>query len=407
LLLFEFGACLVWVMYSTGTSISQKLSGFILWDFINQFFVVPFKNFTGLFACVKWGIRDRKGSRTFLFVVIGIAVSIPLLAIVISLLISADVAFSRFMERMIELLNLERIGMYILELFGGIPVACYMFGAIYGDTRKRHTRQITIEGASASLARSHRIPQPAVYGPLMVFLIVYFCFFISMGPYLFSAFTGDLPDAFSYADYARRGFFELCAVSAINLGMMAFVYALTKRAEKEYPKLLRTLTSILSLLTTLLIVTAMSKMLLYIGAFGLTRLRVYTLWFMALLLVIFIVLFIWHMKPFNAGKPLLLISVGFILALFLSNTDGIIARYNVTQYENGYLEEVDTDMLMYMSDAVLPSLYDLRDDTDDSSVRKDALRAIYLHDRIDEKSFVNRNLQSALVREKSATPKSA
>jgi hypothetical protein len=97
---------------------------------------------------------------------------------------------------------------------------------------------------------------------------------------------------------------------------------------------------------------------------------------------------------------------------------------------------------MYMSDAVLPSLYDLRDSADDPSVRKDALRAIYLHDRIDEdpyryhnyepfnyfseydygdeyedeyesydssyeKSFVNRNLQSALVREKSAAPKSA
>jgi hypothetical protein len=439
LLFFEFGACLVWVMYSTGTSISQKLSGFILWDSINQLFVVPFKNFFGIFACVKWGSRNRKGSRTFLFVVVGIAISIPLLVIVVALLTSADAAFARFMERLADLLNLERIGIYILELAVGIPIACYIFGAIYGNTQKRYTREITLESASASLARSHRIPRPAIYGPLMVFIVIYLCFFIAMGSYLFSAFAGNLPDAFSYADYARRGFFELCAVAAINLGIMAFVYALTKRAEKEYPKLLRALTAILSLLTALLIVTAVSKMLLYIGAFGLTRLRVYTLWFMALLLVIFVVLFIWHIKPFNAGKPIVLIAVCFILALFLSNTDGVIARYNVTQYESGQLKEVDIDTLTFMSDAALPSLYDLRDDADDPAVRKAALRAIFDHNRMGEypnfhdygydddyyddyndykddyelydsyyeKSFANWNLQSALVRERFTASQSA
>jgi len=222
-----------------------------------------------------------------------------------------------------------------------------------------------------------------------------------MGTYLFSAFAGVLPSGFNYSEYARQGFFDLCGVASINLVILAFTYSFARRGVSEYPKALRVLTGLLSVMTELLVVTAVSKMLFYIDAYGLSRLRVYTLWFLVLLFVVFAILIAWHVrpyirvrapknhaadgpgndvatggKPFNAGRPIVIVAVCFMLALFLANTDGIIAKYNVWQYESGASKTVDTDMLATMSDAVLPYLADLAKNAPDESVSTDATNAL-------------------------------
>jgi hypothetical protein len=204
-----------------------------------------------------------------------------------------------------------------------------------------------------------------------------------MGVYLFSAFAGVLPEGFTtYAEYARRGFFELCGVAAINLFVLAFTYSFAKRGAGEYPKALRIFTGLLCVMTELLVVAAVSKMLLYIDAYGLSQLRVYVLWFLVLLFIIFAILIIWHVKPFNAGRPIVVVSVCFLLALFLANTDGLIAKYNVWQYESGKVKTVDMSMLSRMSDAVLPYLARLQENAPDQLIRSDAAWAI---ERINER----------------------
>jgi len=159
---------------------------------------------------------------------------------------------------------------------------------------------------------------------------------------------------------------------------MAFTYSFAKREAGEHPKAMRILTCLLSIMTVLLIATAVSKMLLYIDAYGLSRLRIYTLWFLILLFVVFVILIIWHIRPFNAGRPIVISSVALLLVLFLANTDGLIAKYNVWQYENGKIRTsaVDTDMLAGMSDAVLPHLASLRDNAENFSVSLAARVAI-------------------------------
>ncbi|MDR2157056.1 MAG: DUF4173 domain-containing protein, partial [Clostridiales Family XIII bacterium] len=400
LFLFECAAYPVWVMYSCGTSVSKRLNGFILCDLINQFFVTPFHNFFAIFASLRWSFREGKGNRTFIAVLIGILISVPLLFIVIALLVSAESAFSQFMERAVNMLHLDRIGLYGIELILGIPVACYLFGSVHGNAAKRTAGCLTEAGARENLLRVRKIPRPAIYGSLTAFIVVYVCFFISMGAYLFSAFSGDLPSMFSYAGYARRGFFELCVVAGINLVILVFVHAFAKRSSHERPRPLRILTACMAALTILLVVTAGSKMLLYISAFGLTRLRVYTLWFMTLLLVVFIVLFLRHLKIFNAGKSIVMSVVVLVLALFLSNSDALIANYNIAQYENGQLEELDLEMLTYMSDAVLPALYELRRNSEDETLRGMADKAIedhifyFDHNGYRSMNFANQSLQS-------------
>ncbi|MDR1042388.1 MAG: DUF4173 domain-containing protein [Clostridiales Family XIII bacterium] len=401
LMLFEFAAALAWIMNTCGRSVTDRLSGYILYDAVNQIFAVPFANFPGPFKALAQRAKNGGGSRRRLYAFIGILASIPVIAGVVALLISADKGFAYLMENFAEAVNLETFGTYLLKLIVGIPVACYIYGSAFGNAHGRHADAVTKTGADATLATARKLPLAAVRPGLILLVVIYAVFFIAMGAYLFSAFGGGLPSSYTYAEYARRGFFELCGVAAINLVVIAFVYLFAKRGKGEYPKSLRALTATISAMTVLLILTAASKMLLYVETYGLTRLRVYTLWFMALLLCVFAVVVIWHVRPINAGKPIVIVFALLTLGLFFTNTDGLIAKYNVERYEAGALNTVDTETLAYMSDAVTPYLVDLKENAPDYEVRVGAKKALYMRENSDvasaeESSWRNWNLQSGL-----------
>ena len=405
LIYFVITLYLIWVAYSCKTEVSDKLSGFIISDMLNQLVIVPFTHFGLAFQSIFSKDKSREGNRRVLAAIIGIIISIPILVLIISLLISADDGFSNLADKIPDYFDANKILGYVLSTVLGIPVACYIFGSLAGNADTRpSTMNATKEGTEALLAKVHKIPNPSIYAPLVIFNILYLVFFIAMGTYLFSAFRGTLPEIYTYAEYARKGFFELCGVSAINLLIIMFVYCFAKRQPKEYPKVLRFLTAFLSVMTIFLIATAMSKMLLYIGAYGLSRLRVYTLWFMLLLLATFIVVVIWHIKPFNAGKPLVIAVVAMILILFFSNSDGLIAKYNIDQYMKGNLEKVDVEMMEWMSPAVIPHLEQLEKNAPDANTRiaaRHAISALNEHQQLlidsDDHKFYTWNLQSARI----------
>ncbi|MDR3053624.1 MAG: DUF4173 domain-containing protein [Coriobacteriales bacterium] len=420
---FEICACLVWLAISCKTTISARLDGFLAGDLFCQAIIVPFANFATLFSSLRRGAGSTSASsqehapqasvstrpqhlKSLLILLAGVAVSLPLIVFVVLMLTMADDGFAGFISSLGAGIDLERPFTYLFKFAFGIPVACYIFGAVFGNARRRHANTISLEQANTVLSAAHRLPRLALYGPLLLLAVVYAAFFISMGAYLFSAFGGELPASYTYAQYARQGFFELTAVAAINLMLLAFAYLFGQRAAGEYPGFLRMLTGVISLFTCLLVLTAASKMLLYIGSYGLTRLRVYTTWFMLFLLLVFVVLLIWHLRPFNAGKPLVIITVVCALCLFLVNTDGLIARYNVQRYLDGQAQTIDVPALAYLSDAALPALHDLRDQTPDTQVREQAEQAIAYHresvrgmleDPAEQSAYYNWNLQTFLA----------
>jgi len=237
----------------------------------------------------------------------------------------------------------------------------------------------------------HAIPGVTVFVPLAILNFIYLVFFIAMGSYLFSAFAGDLPADLTYAEYARRGFFELCAVATINLAVIIFSYTGVKRKECEYPLNLKILTGVLSSFTVLLVLTAMSKMLMYISSYGLTRLRIYTFWFMVVILFVFILLIIWHFKQYHIGK---LIVTGFVilfLMLAMSNSDGLIAKYNINAYEKGTLETLDIELFYELSDAAYPYVanYGNRVEDPEMKTQMNEIVKYYRYDYLDMNDIDN------------------
>jgi hypothetical protein len=393
-----------WICLSTGRRLDNKLSVYIIGDAIKQVFSMPFHNFGRCANSIVCLLKYKKYSG-ILAAIIGVVFFLPLMAIVINLLTSADIVFESFIHSLTNLISLDKIATYIWHFIFGIPVAFYLYGLIYGNVKGRYVDLFTTASFD-NAAKSVRIaPRITIMSALTVFNLIYLLFFVVQASYLFSAFKGNLPELFTYAEYARRGFFELCTVAGINLGILVISHMAVKRELGEEPKALRIETAGISLFTILLIATALSKMVMYINAYGLTQLRVFTSWFMILLLIVFLIISIRQFKKFNSVKSIIIGSVLMFLLLIYSNVDGFIAKYNIERYEAGTLTTIDIRDFSFLSDAAVPHLYGLylRTAENDTKIREELVSVIMYGKSYEDTGLRNYNLQRKRADEIRAT----
>ncbi|GHU51366.1 hypothetical protein FACS1894127_7660 [Clostridia bacterium] len=372
---------LYWVALCTGTRLSDRLSGLIIFDLLNQWFITPFANFIAFFKAIRSAMSNKKNGKNVLLALLGIVIFLPILVPVVTLLTNADDSFQSLWNNITNMLNISNYTEHILRFILGIPVAAYLYGSLFGNVRKHNSDRLTEKGITLGILAMRRIPGAIIYAPIALFNCIYVLFFAALGSYLFSAMSGVLPETLTYAEYARKGFFELCAVAAINLCLLAVVYALLKRDGQKAPLTLRLLMGLMSLQTILLIITAMSKMFLYISSYGLTRLRIHTTWFMALLLIIFLLILVWHTRNYNLAKPMILVCAFSMLVLAFGNGDGIIAKYNLNQYEKGNFKTIDYVTLVQLSDAAMPHIYESYNNSSDPLVKENLYRVMNLMGR--------------------------
>lgn len=362
-----------WVCLTAGTRFENKISIYILSDMLRQLFRIPFGNFTGCFKGICTVFRKTNKGKGILAGATGILLFLPVLILVVTLLTDADAAFESLVDRVRFSIS-DNVLEYIFDFFLGLPVACYLYGLIYGNRYRRNIGDATTESVDGYMRALRLTPGVAVYSALTALNLIYLIFFLAQTSYLFSAFHDSLPITMTYAEYARRGFFELCAVSGINLAVISLAHLIVKR---DKIKILRGETAALCIFTIALIATAMSKMGMYISYYGLTRLRVYTSWFMIVLLFLFVIILLRQFRGFNGTRIAAAGCICLFLVLCYGNVDGMIAGYNIDRYQAGTLESLDLDALSGLSDATVPYLYELYQETTDA-VMKDDIREIIL-----------------------------
>jgi len=206
---------------------------------------------------------------------------------------------------------------------------------------------------------------------------LYLCYLFTQLAYFFNGFKGLLPEAYTAAAYARRGFFELCAVAAINLGLVLLVSGLTKKREgTKLPAPVKLLSAFICVFTLLLIITAESKMALYVGLFGMTRMRLMVSLFILLLAFSFVLLLAQlFLRKFAYMKALLAAGCVLILCMSFADIDRAVLRYNMWAYETGRLEAVDVLAFGELGDAKIPYLIELSY-SEDAQVKEAALKQL-------------------------------
>lgn len=307
--------------------------------------------------------KKNKTFRVILRIIIGFGIALIPTAVVISLL-SYDGTFAEMMNEVIEFLRSLNPISHISSLLLGLTVAMYLFGIYAANTDKREPANV--EKYREVLNNMRIAPALTVGAALLPLAVVYIVFFISQWHYYVSGFTGALPNGvMNYADYARSGFFELCAVSAINFAVILAVTMFMRRKGRGGEIFLKIVSLVFSVMTLVLIGTAMAKMVLYIDRFGLTEKRVLASWFMVLLAVVFVFVIV---RQFAEKFKLITVSAAAVVVmsgvLVISNYTGIIADYNVEMYISGENENIDIYALDKLGTSAIPAMVRLAEHWD-------------------------------------------
>jgi hypothetical protein len=143
--------------------------------------------------------------------------------------------------------------------YGFFACYCILCGAVY---KVGHEEKKAMDKADPTIAVTF----------LLILCMVYVLFCGIQLLYLFSDGLFKLPEQYTFAEYARRGFFELLAVTIINIVLMLICNTLFKES-----RWLRFLITFMTACTYIMIASATYRMLLYIGAYQLTFLRLFVL----------------------------------------------------------------------------------------------------------------------------------
>ncbi|MFN8517122.1 MAG: DUF4173 domain-containing protein [Chloroflexia bacterium] len=111
----------------------------------------------------------------------------------------------------------------------------------------------------------------------------------------------------TYAEYARRGFFELVTVSALVLPVLLGAHWGLRAGDRAAARLFRGLAGSLVVLLFAVMASAIQRMRLYQETYGLTELRLYTTAFMgwlALVFIWFVVTVLWGRRDYFAFRAL-------------------------------------------------------------------------------------------------------
>lgn len=291
----------------------------------SSFFYI-FKPFTDLADYMKnkpsyKKAADGKGK----YVLIGLVIAFPLMLVILLLLGSADAVFDNFLN---HIFNFE---INIDEHFWGISFSLlFGFFASYSIMSRLSVRNLKEE------VPDKRTVEPVIgitFTGLISFVYLIFCMIQII--YLFGGW-GTLPENYTYASYAREGFFQLVFVCLINL---ALVLICIKYFREN--KILKGILIFISACTYIMIASSAYRMLLYIQVYYLTFLRVFVLWalFVIFLLITGALLLICKKEfPFTR-YCVIAVTVCYLLFSF-SHPDYWIACYNLDhstlQEEEGF-----------------------------------------------------------------------
>lgn len=337
-----------------GNRIEEGFSDYIYIDIIKLLFILPFYSYLAIFPAI-FNKSTKKSSMFLLKIVIGIGLAIIPTGLVF-LFLSYDSGFMKILDDIFTF-DLDEILHTATSLYFTLPLAMYGFGLYASSGRKCLHTKMTAENCDNALQKTKILPQLTAVVAVLPILFLYVVFFISQWKYYVSGFTGVLPENFSYAQYARQGFFELCAVSVINLMLIVAITFFIKRGKHGAPVILKIVATVFCLCTLILISTAVAKLIMYINNYGLTQKRVYAMWLMALIGMVFPVIAAGqYLRKLKVVAVCLTVAVVMFAGLSLCNVNAMCARYNADRYLSGSLETVDVEAMKDLGDSAIPSL---------------------------------------------------
>lgn len=271
----------------------------------------PFSDLISFFDAKK---QEKSDKKNYLFyVLLGFAISIPILAVIIMLLSTADVVFGNIMK------NIFSFDISFTDIIRTGFLTVFVFFASYSLISALCKKNIQEE-----------VNEKKVLEPIIAIIVtgllsvVYLMFSMVQILYLFIG-NMSLPEGYTYSSYARQGFFQLLTVCIINLILVLICLSFFKDNI-----ILKIILTVISGCTFIMILSSVLRMLMYIKGYNLTFLRIFVLWALAVIFFLMIGVTIYiHFQRFPLFFYSVVITTIFYIGLSFAHPDYWIARCNL------------------------------------------------------------------------------
>ncbi len=298
--------------------------------------------------------KSSNNKRITVKLLTGFALSLPVLLIIIPLLSSADLAFLIIVDQIalwFSEIDLGDFGLHgIIILSVSLIVFSYTYTLSKSDTNESQTD-------TSNASKFLRLSFDPITTSTLLFILnaVYILFAVTQFTYLFGGESDTLVSGYTYSEYARKGFFELVAVSIINLTLILLITPFVKRESRSLFRVTQGLLMLLVVSTIIILYSAHIRLSLYEETYGYTYMRILPHTFMIL---IFALLGISGFKIFRKRVPIIKLyavaSIIWYIFFNFINIDRIIADNNVERYIK--TDKIDIPYLTSLSYEAIPSL---------------------------------------------------
>lgn len=347
------------------------------WDFGDHVFATIKHIFSSLVEIFDifsdWGIYSKKksGKNSIVkYVILGIAVSIPLLVIVIALLSGADVVFEQFTSNIFGDFEFSTlIGILVTALGAMLGSYAWIVHFLNKEDYIKHNNKRTAE--------------PAILITIGIALgLVYVVFCGIQIIYLFAG-LGELPANYTYAQYAREGFFQLLVVCLLNLVLVLIGVGRFKEST-----VLKVVLTVITGCTYIMVASSAYRMYLYVAEYQMSLLRIWVLWtlvwltFMLTGAVINV-----YKSDFSLFRFCMIATATLYLVFAFARPGYLVAKYNLS----GRYEKVDAGYIVYdLNEDAANVVYDYYLKADGTEQAR-FIKYFATHDEVEENKTTIRN----------------
>jgi hypothetical protein len=284
----------------------------------------------------------------------GLLISLPILIVFVLLLSSADLEFHKFVSSIFRF-HISINGNLVAQLILAVLVALAFIGALViffmrppeQDHEKVRPNRFELGTVESSIILG------SIEALFLLFLLV-------QAAYFFGGSHQVMTTGFTYAEYARHGFFELITVAALSLLLIWWLKQSIRLHTPRQTNKFKILVTLLIAEVMIIMISAHSRLSLYENTYGFTESRILAHLFIYWLAVAFILLAIYTIRtePEHQFAFRLFISVlVFFAVLNLINPDALIARHNVARMQA--TGKIDSLSLANLSEDATPILAQL------------------------------------------------
>ncbi|MGA9227682.1 MAG: DUF4173 domain-containing protein [Mesobacillus sp.] len=299
---------------------------------------------------------DEKTSGFVKRVLIGLSISFPLLVVIINLLVSADQQFGQMLGSFPRWLSRLEIEEEILRTAAVVFYALSIFGLLQVLRKKSSMDEQPVDS-------DKKISWDSVVSltVLISLNIVYLLFVIVQFTYFFSE---TLQTGFTYAEYARRGFFELLFIAVLNLMIISTVISFSEMGSRTIKQFIRIMLTLLVFFSGVMLYSAFIRLFMYEEAYGFTFTRVLAHAFMIFLLVIlgYSLIRIW-LERLSLVRFYIISAIIFYTIINTVPLDRFVVEQNLQRYnETDKIDIYYLNSLSYDGVEGLVKLYKLNPD---------------------------------------------